>query len=113
VIEVRDTQAHESIGVSGDREAFNELGQVDEGAVDVVDLGCALESKLRECLNSIRLTEEGGEDVAGDRRGAVAVAAVVDGERDAVAELVSEPDSEAAVTTARLHTSVRAVYWLS
>ena len=53
MIEVRDTQAYESIGVSGDREAFNELGQVDEGAVDVVDLGCALEAKLRESLNSI------------------------------------------------------------
>ena len=62
MIEVRDTQAYESIGVSGDRDAFNELGQVDEGAVDVVDLGCALEAKLRESLNSIaelRVVDDG------------------------------------------------------
>ena len=62
MVEIGDTQAHESIGVSRDREGFDELGQVDEGPVDVVDLGCALEPKLCECLNSIaelRVVDDG------------------------------------------------------
>lgn len=56
---------------------------------ELLDLGAQL--KLLQPLARQRLpSEEGAQDVAGDRAGAVAVAAVVDSERDALAEVVAD-----------------------
>lgn len=53
VIKIRHPEAHKGIGVTGDREPLDEFGQVDERAVDVVDLGCAFEAELRERFDPI------------------------------------------------------------
>src|ERR1700733_2781957 len=70
VIDVVDPQAHERVGVAGDRERLDQLREVIERVVDVSDLGSRGKAELGERLElaaELRVVEDRGvaADVAG------------------------------------------------
>ena len=63
VVDIVDAQADESVGVAGDGEGLDQLGEVVEGVVDVADLGSRGEAELGERLEvapELRVVEDRG-----------------------------------------------------